>query len=291
MAHKTNIAWTNYASNPIRARRKSDGKAGWWCTRVSTGCEHCYSEVLNRRWGNQIDYKAQNSDQIEFYLDEKELASWYKIPAGAMCFVCDMTDLFHEQIPDWMIEQVFTAMGHAYRVTFQILTKRPQRMLEIVPNLAIAGKKELSLAIKPLPNVWLGVSVENQKAANERIPLLLRTPAAIRFLSCEPLLGPIDLGYAHPCGYYCDEAVGHVDHDFWTPQHNTDIKWVICGGESGAKYRPMDLAWASSLRDQCELAGASFFYKQGASRFPGRETLLDGKEYHEWPNINGTRRA
>lgn len=286
MAHKTNIAWTNYASNPIRARRKSDGKAGWWCTRVSTGCEHCYSEVLNRRWGNQIDYKAQNSDQIEFYLDEKELASWYKIPAGAMCFVCDMTDLFHEQIPDWMIEQVFTAMGHAYRVTFQILTKRPQRMLEIVPNLAIAGKKELSLAIKPLPNVWLGVSVENQKAANERIPLLLRTPAAIRFLSCEPLLGPIELDGEEPeslhalgCGY--EGGWRHPGHT----EQCTGVDWVIVGGESGSNFRQMDLEWARYIQYQCSAAGAAFFYKQGASRFPGRETLLDGKEYHEWPEV------
>lgn len=282
MAHKTSISWTDYASNPIRARRIPDGKKGWWCSHVSAGCEHCYSETVNKRWGNQVAYRAQDADLIEFYLDENELKSWSKLPVGSKVFVCDMTDLFHENVPDWMIERVFTEMGHAYQITFQVLTKRARRMLEIIPQLAIAGKEALSFAHRPLPNVWLGVSVENQRAADERIPLLLQTPAAVRFLSCEPLLGPLSL-QVYPDSRNCI-VCGDNDHQAFECKHALGgIDWVICGGESGSHRRSMDLEWALSLRDQCAFADIPFFFKQQNGTYPGTNPTLDGHIYHEFP--------
>ena len=144
-----------------------------------------------------------------------------------------MSDLFHDAVPDAFIAQVFDVMQRAERHTFQILTKRPERMARLCRDL-----------LPLLPNVWLGTSVEHQAAADERIPLLLDTPAAVRFLSCEPLLSDIDLS-----AYLCLEEARQLD-------------WVIVGGESGEHYRPMDLDWARSIREQCQTAGIAYFFKQ-----------------------------
>ncbi len=128
-----------------------------------------------------------------------------------------------------------------------------------------------------MPNVWLGTSVETQETANERIPLLLETPAAVRFLSCEPLLGPIDLNATHEMA-----SVNMMDGG---------IDWVIAGGESGPHYRLMDIEWARSLRDQCVVAGVSFFYKQDSGRKSGMNPTLDGQEWHEFPRQLESRSA
>lgn len=274
--NKTAISWTDYSSNPIKARRKSDGKKGWFCVRVSEGCTHCYASTLNRRWGNGLDYTVPNLEQVEFYLDEREFAAWRRLREPSKIFVCDMTDLFGEWVPDEMIRQVWSHMALTPQHTFQVLTKRPARMNEWVGRLIFPERE----------NIWLGVSVENQKAANERIPLLCKTPAAVRFLSCEPLLGPIELSLAFPCGYYCDESVGHVDHAFYICQgvaNNGGIGWVIVGGESGPHFRPMEAHWARRIRDVCVAAEVPFFYKQGSGPRPGMNATLDGQEWHQFP--------
>ena len=202
MPQKTKIEWTDYTSNPIYAVAAS-GKRGWYCTKVSPGCLHCYSEALNRRWGSGLDYSNANRDKVEWKLNDKELRSILKLKGSHRIFIGDMTDLFHEDIPAEYLDQLFAVMALCPQHTFQILTKRPQRMYDYIASdgrsmrILIATNRfdrttQFS-RVWPLPNVWLGVSVENERYADERIPILLNIPAAVRFLSCEPLLSSIDL--------------------------------------------------------------------------------------------------
>ena len=146
---------------------------------------------------------------------------------------------------------------------YQILTKRP----------GLARYKINYLNLPLPPHIWLGVSVEDQQRADHRIPILLDIPAKVRFLSCEPLLGPIDLSEQY--------WLGMAMSDYFDVY--SDIDWVIVGGESGPARRPMDIDWARTIRDQCVKAGVAFFYKQGNSQYPGQDTLLDGQEWHEYP--------
>lgn len=268
--NKTKIEWADYSSNPIRAIRKSDGKKGWWCSHTSPGCEHCYAETINNRFGNQVDYKAQNQNQIEFFLDEKELAKFAKVPAGKKVFVEDMADLFHEGIPDEMIWKVFRAMAHAPQVIFQVLTKRAERMMGLVPKIRGALPDRLN-------RVWLGVSCEDQKTADERIPLLLQTPAAVRFISAEPLLGPIDL-----------RKWTLAEHGRRQIGAQPGMHWVIVGGESGPHARPCNIEWIRSIVKQCRAAGVPVFCKQlGANIICRNDNGFDGIEPYEWPDIFG----
>jgi len=164
-------------------------------------------------------------------------------------FVNSMGDLFHENTASLDVAAVWHVMRLAPWHTFQILTKRPKRMRRFVEKWGAA-----------LPNVWLGVSVEDQAAANERIPHLQMIHAALLFVSLEPLIGPVSLAQAIPCGYYCEEGIGHVDHG---PNGNLGhIGWVVCGGESGPRARPMKLGWARAVRDECRDARVAFFMKQ-----------------------------
>ncbi len=255
--HKTNISWTNFASNPIRAINIENDKVGWYCTKVSDGCANCYSETLNiGRSGNGLAYTVPNRSKARFVLIEKEFDEWQRRRKPTMIFVCDMTDLFHEDVPDEFIGAVWAGMAVSRHV-FQILTKRPERMLRWC-------NKQTALK-----NVWLGVSIENQRAADERIPLLLQTPAAVRFLSCEPLLGQIDFFNA--------------DGDGLRGGMKGQIHQIIVGGESGKNFRAMNPDWARSVHDQCKSAGIPFFYKQTSGMRPGTEPALDGIEYHEFP--------
>jgi len=196
----------------------------------------------------------------------------------AVVFVNSMSDLFHDDVPAGFIADVFTIMEQAAQHTFQVLTKRPERMLE--------------LHLKWPPNVWAGVSVENQQAADERIPLLLQTPAAVRFLSCEPLLEPVDL-----VGVRFDRHTrmnvlsgrGITTRPGVIPQSIPNafcerIDWVIVGGESGPGARPMHPDWVRSIRDECEIAGVPFFFKQWGGVNKGRAgRILDGRTYDEMP--------
>jgi protein gp37 len=284
------IEWTTDTWNPI---------AG--CTKVSAGCTHCYAEIMANRlaaierarneqsfWaadGKEPSEKYQNvvneqgrwNGKITFV--EKALQEPLQRKKPTTYFVNSMSDLFHENVPDETIDRIFAVMALCPQHTFQVLTKRPDRMLaymsrgdnehgdffERISDAAVdlTGSPcaaHVEDTTWPLPNVWVGVSVENQAAADARIPLLLQTPAAVRFLSIEPLLGPVDLQkYLYPLPTARD-----LRHDL-PPDYSVKPKplhWVIVGGESGPGARPMHPDWARSLRDQCQAAGVPFFFKQ-----------------------------
>jgi len=222
------------------------GKAitGTFCTRISPGCQHCYASVINKRFGTGLEYTVPNLAKHEFFIDEKILAEPLNRKKPARIFVGDMFDLFHEAIPFRLIKQVWDVAAECDWHTFQVLTKRAQRMREF--SQWIAGDDHISIAERPR-NLWLGVSAEDQKRADERIPLLLQTPAAMRFLSVEPQLEAIDLTP------YLEDPV-------------YEISLVICGGESGPGARPFNLAWAESILEQCKAAGVPFFMKQIGGR-------------------------
>jgi protein gp37 len=293
--NKTSIEWTHrpqtrgpaggFTWNPIRARRK-DGKTGTFCTRISPGCTHCYASTINKRFGTGAEYTVPNLADHEFFVDDKIMAQPMQRKKPATIFVGDMFDLFHEAIPLEMIAQVFWVMEHAKQHTFQVLTKRAERMQKFVATSSLltadfrAPKPSNCERPRtwPLPHVWLGVSVEDQKRADERIPYLALTPAAVRFLSVEPMLEEI---FIEP------ELMGQTSWGRPT--------WVICGGESGPGARPFNLSWATALRDQCAKADVPFFMKQLGSHarrwMPDGETLRfetrdrKGGDMGEWPDF------
>ncbi|WP_027894480.1 DUF5131 family protein [Calidithermus chliarophilus] len=301
MPGKTAIEWTDRTWNPVVG-----------CTKVSQGCKFCYAKTLHdmrhraKLAGKPLpEQYALPFERVQLKPERLELPLRWKRPARI--FVNSVSDLFHEDVPFTYVAAVFGVMAATPRHTYQVLTKRPQRMLEFfrwvrkaVPgvyptSLAMGlaepytngrtGPRYVSSAVPwPLPNVWLGVTVEDQRAADERVPLLLAAPAAVRFLSCEPLLGPLDIAK-----YLPDRPEGDRDRL---------VSWVIVGGETGTAsqpVRPMHPDWARSLREQCREAGVPFFFKQwgdhitdglgnpvrvGAKR-AGRQ--LDGREWGEFP--------
>ena len=257
--NKTSIEWTDATWNPIRG-----------CSRVSEGCRNCYAERVARRFGGKgqpyeglvrINNSGERMPQWngEVRLIEEHLLDPLKWKKSRRIFVNSMSDLFHENMPDEWIDRIFAVMALCPQHTFQVLTKRPERMLKYFylstdnreeaigsQALDISAGKHSGILELPLPNVWPGVSVENQKTADERIPLLLQTPAAVWFISAEPLLEMIDIYQ------YLGGARNPI----------RGLNWVIVGGESGPKARPMHPDWVRSLRDQCQAAGVSFFFKQ-----------------------------
>jgi protein gp37 len=240
----TKIEWVKDASgnqgvtwNPITG-----------CTKVSPGCAHCYAEKMAKRlkaMGRPEYQDAVNGDgrwtgKITLVPERLDQPLRWRKPR--MVFVNSMSDLFHEEVPDDFIIKVFARMTAFTEHTYQVLTKRPERMRDFVIQNAYG--------LANWPNIWLGTTVENQQTADERIPWLLQTPAAVRFLSCEPLLGPIDLELVNADVSPIDFARLHGLH------------WIIVGGESGSNARPMHPDWVRTLRDQAMVAGVPFFFKQ-----------------------------
>ena len=302
MGAKTEIAWTDSTWTPIRARVKEGplaGHVGPHCERVSQGCVNCYSETNNGRClpanGTGLPFNRQSRDKVDIFVDEKILTHPLHWKAARRIFVCSQTDLFGEWVTDEMIDRVFAVMALCPQHTFQCLTKRPERMRKHVGAMGTrcnssfddydasrrVGARHCAESYPmhkkrwPLPNVWLGVSCEDQKTADERIPLLLQTPAAVRFVSLEPLLGPVDL----PPDWLAFERCGggHITR-------STKLDWVILGGESGPGARPMHLDWVRSVRDQCQSAGVAFFFKQAI--IGGKKVsmpVLDGRRHAEVP--------
>ncbi len=289
----TRIQWATDSWNPIRARNKATGGRGHFCVHVSDGCKNCYAERMQPRFYNPIRYAAQDRDKVEIYLDEKVLMQPLHWRKPRMIFVCSMTDLFGDWVTDEMLDHMFAVMALCPQHTFQILTKRPERMREYIGAdrmgfIEARSKRMLrecsQSPMKPAlvgitlagtwtwPHIWLGVSVEDQPTADERIPILLDTPAAIRWVSAEPLLARVsfmDFLYKNL------RATG----DFRTHKGKRQIKlahdglsgaidWVITGGESGPKARPSHPEWFRSLRDQCARAGVPFFFKQWGNFLP-----------------------
>lgn len=292
MADRSAIEWTDATWNPLRG-----------CSRVSEGCRNCYAERVAARFsGTGMPYEGLIHPTTRGWngqvrLVPEVLAQPIRWRRPRRIFVNSMSDLFHESVSDDAIDQVFGVMwaclynryeqpGHV----FQILTKRPSRMLEYLQSdrrrqwaqaavnygggLDPDGIYDQTLYFDgPHPRIWLGVSVENQAAADERIPLLLQTPAAVRWLSCEPLLGPLDLARCVMWRSQDGLATGCVDalrpalldrKMCWWPA----VDWVVVGGESGAGARPMHPDWARSLRDQCAAASVPFFFKQWGEWVP-----------------------
>lgn len=275
MAGSTGIEWTDATWNPIRG-----------CARVSEGCRNCYAEGVAKRFsGPGRPYHgliARTGQWNGGVMVVEHLLDWpLRKRKPQRIFVNSMSDLFHEAVPDEWIDQIFAVMALAPQHTFQVLTKRPERMREYFADLglraemigieaeAIGGIDRHTEDLKqrwplPLPNVWLGVSVEDQATADVRIPLLLQTPAAVRWVSAEPLLGPVDLLYSAFDGAWPFKEMGQLD-------------WVVVGGESGRNARPMHPYWARSLRDQCQAAGVPFLFKQWGNWCPSDAKPEPGK--------------
>ncbi len=244
MKRATGIEWTDVTWNPMTG-----------CTKISAGCDHCYAAAVARTRLDTIyrqrlpvrDTPANRADPFapRFWPERLRLPSSWRAPRRV--FVNSMSDVFHAHFTESQIRQVWDAMVAAPHHQFQVLTKRPER-----------ARRLADLLVWP-SHIWLGVSVEHEDNA-QRIDVLRAIPAAVRFVSAEPLLGPLD-------------AV-----DF------SGVDWVIGGGESGPGARPVDLAWARGLRDTVKRAGAAFFWKQWGGAHPksgGR--LLDGVEWSEYP--------
>lgn len=262
MGQKSSIEWTDRTWNPITG-----------CTKVSPGCANCYAERITERF-----HGAGSFAEVVLHPERLHQPLHWKEPSRI--FVNSMSDLFHEDVPSEFIGHVFAVMALARKHTFQILTKRPERMRREIRSLEnVALEADCTW---PIPNVFLGVSVENQHFADERIPILLETPAAVRFISAEPLLGAVDLRNSRGKDF-CQQW--RTSSGVVIPRA---INWVICGGESGPGARPMDIAWARSLRDQCKAAGVAFFMKQLGGASDKRSRLGDLPEdlrIREWPAV------
>lgn len=326
MGDKSKIEWTDATWNPIRARNKATGGVGHYCVHASEGCRNCYAERLQPRFKNPIRYALQDRDKVELFLDEKTLTQPLRWQRPRKIFVCSMTDLFADFVPDEMIHKVFAMMALCPHHTFQVLTKRPERMRAILsktieirrasetrrhPEAAAAAELFANLLALnrgdrlpwrvmdtagymygfhadmpwPLQNVWLGVSVEDQKTAGERIPLLLDTPSAKRWVSAEPLLGPIDLTDLQSGKDFHNALSGcsslyDPDYEGQPPEEayvgvlgGPRLAGVVLGGESGPGARPMHPDWARRVRDDCAAAGVPYFFKQWGESRPGSDLL------------------
>ena len=284
MSDKTGIAWTDATWNPVTG-----------CSKVSQGCKHCYAE---RDWGRlsanpkATNYYGRAFTDVACHEDRLDQPLRWKKPR--MIFVNSMSDLFHEDVPDAFINKVFAVMALAKQHTFQVLTKRPERMLrwfdpgfdnrehavgQAMREIAAArGGDDAGLPEWPLPNVWLGVSVEDQATADERIPLLLRAPAAVRWISAEPILGRIDLEHVQlDEDTYYNALTGDtlmLSHTI-IPMENT-LNWVVLGGESGNSARVLDALHLRSLLMQCQKAGTPVFVKQLGYRFMDLDRVVYG---------------
>lgn len=272
--NKTRIGWADLSSNPVYATDSETGKRGWMCEMVSRGCHNCYAQALNLRYGNGLPFTHLSRHYVKIHLDEKELREWAKPKyAGKKVFVCDMTDLFGDWVAHDWLDKIFAAMALAPAVTFQVLTKRPERMRDYLSyaftrehiTQEAFGVRNEALIPWPLPNVWLGISAEDQEQADKRIPVLLKTPAAVRFVSYEPALEAVDLRWQwfkpRPNGYW-----GRM-LEIEVYGAKSGIDWIICGAESGPQRRPFDNEWARSAMRQCREAGVACYLKQSSGRF------------------------
>lgn len=263
MGDKTGIEWTDATWNPVTG-----------CDKVSPGCDHCYAETFAERWRGTEGHYFETGFDVQLRPDKLDLPLRWTKPRKV--FVNSMSDLFHDKVPDEYIAEVFAIMACAYQHTFQLLTKRHGRMKSLLSSaefVAMVDRESVAYdrsplghrAVSwPLRNVWLGVSAEDQKRADLRVPALLDTPAAVRFVSGEPLLGPIELKqhWLHPVMREPSPENHALGRRIGKAHGVGFIDWVIVGGESGPGARPMHPNWAQSLRDQCVAAGVPFLFKQ-----------------------------
>jgi protein gp37 len=247
---RSDIGWTDYSGG--KANFVLRGKAKGDCEH-SEGCANCYAWLMrNRNPEETPDYTTFSTDKLQSLarVRPRENRQPYRRGPGSrpMVFVVDMGDLFHEAVPDALVMQALDVFRARSDVDWQILTKRVDRLVSMWGGVVLPF------------NVWVGVTAENQRRADERLPLLCQVPAAVRFVSVEPMLEPVLLDL-------------------------TGIAWVICGGESGGHRRSFDKAWAAALWEQCRAAGIPFFFKQGSAGDPGHDDLLGGQRIKQWPVI------
>ena len=238
MPDKSAIEWTDATWNPVTG-----------CTKISPGCAHCYAEKITMRFKRGGPY-LPGKTTIKLHYDRLEAPAQWRAPRRV--FVNSMSDLFHDEVPFPFVDKVFHRMTESSQHIYQLLTKRPERLLEYLHWSDISLWPE---------HVWIGVSVENQFWADRRIPILAKVPAKVRFLSVEPLLKAVQLR-----------------------KHLDQIQWVVVGGESGPHARPMDPEWAISIRDECLDADVPFFFKQWGGRHSkagGR--ALEGRTWNQMP--------
>lgn len=241
MSSQSSIEWTDATWNPVRG-----------CTKVSPGCKHCYAEVLAERFRGVPGHAYERG--FDLRLVPEKLAEPLRWSKSRMIFVNSMSDLFHEKVPDSYITKVAEIMSVAQWHTFQVLTKRSERMKSML-------KTSLRRYARH-PHIWWGVSVEDTKYGLPRIEDIRSSPAAVRFLSIEPLL----------------EDIGRINLN--------GISWAIVGGESGPNARPVRTEWIVSLRDQCKAAGVPFFFKQWGGKQKKRAgRLLEGRTHDEFPAV------
>lgn len=260
---KSRIAWTERVWNPVTG-----------CTKVSAGCKNCYAErIAHRYWGER------KFTDVQTHPDRLDAPLHWRKPSRV--FVNSMSDLFHEDVPDEFIAQIFGVMARATRHTFQVLTKRPERMETLMIDGDWKRRVLVDAGISPpenwdsqefanrdwlCGNVWLGVSVENQEQAEKRIPSLLQTPAAVLWLSVEPMLGPVNFGL--------DLKTLKIGLEIYR-----GVDWVVVGGESGHGFRPMEIKWLESVVGQCRESCIPVFVKQDSGLRPGQQGRIPN---HLW---------
>jgi protein gp37 len=234
VADRSAIEWTEATWNPVTG-----------CTQISPGCAHCYAKTFAERWRGVPGHPYEQGFELKLWPERLDQPLRWRRPR--VIFVNSMSDLFHEEIPEVFIEEVFRVMGEADWHVFQVLTKRHERLLELCDRLPWP------------PNVWIGVSIENRRFIH-RADYLRQVPAAVRFISAEPLLGPLE-----------DLDLSGVD-------------WLIAGGESGPGHRPVREEWLIELRDRCGEKDVAFFFKQwGGARPKSGGRLLEGRSWDEMP--------
>jgi protein gp37 len=273
---KTKIEWTDASWNPVTG-----------CTKVSAGCTNCYAERMAKRLAGRAGYPSFDprangpvGDPFAVTLRPDRLNEPLRWRKPRRVFVCSMSDLFHKDVPDEFIDRVFAVMADCPRHTFQVLTKRPERMVAYLSHTRGDGNvlARVLLAARempkqkgwvapgsfdwPLPNVWLGTSIENQATAGERIPHLLRCPAAVRFVSYEPAIAPVSFRWMRAWegssrGSALNPAGSTNEYDGLRK-----LDWIIAGGESGPHARPCSIEWIRSVVEQCRAAGVPVFVKQ-----------------------------
>ena len=264
----TKIEWCDHTLNP--------GIYG--CQEVSPACKNCYAAVMARRqiaMGNYPEGVADNTGWTGKVVVEYDRVgpTFAKLPKKkpARVFVTSMSDLFHKDVPFGFIDEVFREMEARPHLTFQVLTKRPERMVAWVERAARLGDDDWP------ENVMAGCTVEDQKRADERIPELLEVPALWHFVSCEPLLGRLDL--SPWLGAVCNHEDAYVEYDTNALicrecEESNFVTWVIAGGESGPRTRASDPAWFRDIRDQCASASVAYFHKQMTGKAPIPEDLM-----------------
>lgn len=302
----TPIQWTDHSINPIRARGPN-GRNGHHCVKVSPGCKNCYASRFQPRVGLPQFQEQRGEKTPEMFLDPKMLAQVLRRKKPTKFFWCDMTDMFGDWVPNEWIAACFGVMAATPQHTHQVLTKRSKRMREWFawisglrgalgvhpvdttmgcmsqaarfPGLIgpMTAANQRPTPAWPLANVHLGVSAEDQERFDERVEDLQRTPAAVRWVSAEPLLGPIDAHLASGRAYFAERS-GVAG----------PVRWIVVGGESGKKARPFDLAWGMDIVTQCRAANVPVFMKQIGSKpvylgQSGKTEDSHGGDMAEWP--------